>query len=98
MSAKDLTTREWINALIEPGHLLVWALRCKCDNADIPKYCSVTGTERLNRSDGYLTHRVDYVKVNLETVFCKGQIFAPLLHQSRLRDEAFGKFWVAFSS
>ncbi|CAK41588.1 uncharacterized protein An13g01890 [Aspergillus niger] len=67
MSAKDLTTREWINALIEPGHLLVWALRY-------------------------------YVKVNLETVFCKGQIFAPLLHQSRLRDEAFGKFWVAFSN
>ncbi|PWY84293.1 EstA precursor [Aspergillus eucalypticola CBS 122712] len=67
MAAKDLTTREWINALIEPGYLLVWALRY-------------------------------YVKVNLETVFCKGQILAPLLHQSRLRDEAFGKFWVAFST
>jgi hypothetical protein len=31
-------------------------------------------------------------------VFKRGQVLAPLLQTSKLRDEAFGKFWVAFSS
>ncbi|KAE8373596.1 S-adenosyl-L-methionine-dependent methyltransferase [Aspergillus bertholletiae] len=39
-----------------------------------------------------------YVKVNLEVVFQRGQILAPILQSGRLRDEAFGRFWVAFST
>ncbi|KAG2416173.1 hypothetical protein HFD88_007366 [Aspergillus terreus] len=39
-----------------------------------------------------------YVRVNLDAVFKRGQVLAPLLQTSKLRDEAFGKFWVAFST
>ncbi|PLN79806.1 S-adenosyl-L-methionine-dependent methyltransferase [Aspergillus taichungensis] len=39
-----------------------------------------------------------YVRVNLEAVFKKGQLLAPILQTGRLRDEAFGRFWIAFSS
>ncbi|KAE8359308.1 S-adenosyl-L-methionine-dependent methyltransferase [Aspergillus caelatus] len=39
-----------------------------------------------------------HVKVNLEAVFKRGQILAPLLQSGRLRDEAFGRFWVSFSN
>ncbi|KAB8272638.1 S-adenosyl-L-methionine-dependent methyltransferase [Aspergillus minisclerotigenes] len=39
-----------------------------------------------------------HVKVNLEAVFKRGQILAPLLQPGRLRDEAFGRFWVSFSN
>ncbi|KAA8641812.1 class I SAM-dependent methyltransferase [Aspergillus tanneri] len=66
-SISEPTTREWIDSLVAPGMLLVWAMSY-------------------------------YVKVNLEAVFKRGQVLAPLLQASRLRDEAFGKFWVQFSS
>ncbi|KAH8433248.1 class I SAM-dependent methyltransferase [Aspergillus melleus] len=39
-----------------------------------------------------------YVKTSLAAVFQRGQILAPLLETRRLRDEAFGKFWIKFSS
>ncbi|PLB33201.1 class I SAM-dependent methyltransferase [Aspergillus candidus] len=39
-----------------------------------------------------------YIRVNLEAVFKKGQLLAPILQTGRLRDEAFGRFWIAFSS
>ncbi|PKY06192.1 S-adenosyl-L-methionine-dependent methyltransferase [Aspergillus campestris IBT 28561] len=39
-----------------------------------------------------------YARVNLEAVFKKGQLLAPILQTGRLRDEAFGRFWIAFSS
>ncbi|RLL93738.1 hypothetical protein CFD26_100038, partial [Aspergillus turcosus] len=39
-----------------------------------------------------------YTKVCLEAVFHRGQVLAPLLQTSKLRDEAFGRFWVDFSS
>ncbi|KAI9036502.1 class I SAM-dependent methyltransferase [Aspergillus affinis] len=39
-----------------------------------------------------------YAKTSLAAVFQRGQILAPLLETRRLRDEAFGKFWVEFSS
>ncbi|KAB8262389.1 S-adenosyl-L-methionine-dependent methyltransferase [Aspergillus pseudonomiae] len=39
-----------------------------------------------------------HIKVNLEAVFKRGQILAPLLQSGRLRDEAFGRFWVSFSN
>ncbi|THC94032.1 hypothetical protein EYZ11_006474 [Aspergillus tanneri] len=65
-SISEPTTREWIDSLVAPGMLLVWAMSY-------------------------------YVKVNLEAVFKRGQVLAPLLQASRLRDEAFGKFWVQFS-
>ncbi|RAL03185.1 EstA precursor [Aspergillus ibericus CBS 121593] len=66
MSVRDLTTKQWISSLFEPGQILLWAFK-------------------------------SYVKVNVETVL-RGQILAPLLHPSRLRDEAFGRFWVTFST
>ncbi|OOF90254.1 hypothetical protein ASPCADRAFT_135320 [Aspergillus carbonarius ITEM 5010] len=66
MSGRDLTTKQWISSLMEPGQILLWAFK-------------------------------SYIKVNVETIL-RGQIFAPLLHSSRLRDEAFGRFWVAFST
>jgi hypothetical protein len=39
----------------------------------------------------------DYIKVDFEAVFKRGQILAPYLQARKLRDEAFGRFWVAFS-
>ncbi|KAL4890333.1 S-adenosyl-L-methionine-dependent methyltransferase [Aspergillus ambiguus] len=39
-----------------------------------------------------------YARVNFETVFQRRQLLAPLLQTSKLRDEAFGRFWVAFST
>ncbi|KAL5337130.1 hypothetical protein BJX70DRAFT_399937 [Aspergillus crustosus] len=38
-----------------------------------------------------------YIKVNARTIL-QGNILAPFLHAQRLRDEAFGEFWIAFSS
>ncbi|KAJ5319214.1 hypothetical protein MYU51_013629 [Penicillium brevicompactum] len=38
-----------------------------------------------------------YVKVFTKTIF-KGQILAPISQTSKLRDEAFGSFWIEFSS
>ncbi|KAL4884097.1 S-adenosyl-L-methionine-dependent methyltransferase [Aspergillus karnatakaensis] len=38
-----------------------------------------------------------YIKVNLRAI-SQGKILAPILEAHRLRDEAFGEFWVAFSS
>ncbi|RAL13916.1 class I SAM-dependent methyltransferase [Aspergillus homomorphus CBS 101889] len=38
-----------------------------------------------------------YLHVSFEAVFHEGRILAPLLDTQRLRDEAFGRFWVAFS-
>lgn len=45
-----------------------------------------------------LTSSTDYIRVCAEAVFKKGEIFAPILQIDRLRDEAFGRFWVEFSS
>ncbi|KAJ5221981.1 S-adenosyl-L-methionine-dependent methyltransferase [Penicillium citrinum] len=39
-----------------------------------------------------------YIRVCKETIFTKGDILAPLLQVQRLRDEAFGRFWVEFST
>ncbi|CAI7645314.1 unnamed protein product [Penicillium pancosmium] len=39
-----------------------------------------------------------YIRVCAEAVFKKGEIFAPILQIHRLRDEAFGRFWVEFST
>ncbi|CAL5871945.1 uncharacterized protein PFLUO_LOCUS6202 [Penicillium psychrofluorescens] len=39
-----------------------------------------------------------YFRVCTEAVFQKGQVLAPLLQTGRLRDEAFGRFWIEFSS
>ncbi|GFF70768.1 anucleate primary sterigmata protein A [Aspergillus udagawae] len=39
-----------------------------------------------------------YTKVCFEAVFHRGEVLAPLLQISKLRDEAFGRFWVDFSS
>ncbi|KAF9894086.1 hypothetical protein FE257_009059 [Aspergillus nanangensis] len=39
-----------------------------------------------------------YVRENVDAVFRRGQVLAPLLQTTKLRDEAFGKFWVAFST
>ncbi|KAL2835521.1 S-adenosyl-L-methionine-dependent methyltransferase [Aspergillus pseudoustus] len=38
-----------------------------------------------------------YIDSNLKAVL-RGQLLAPILRSQELRDEAFGKFWVAFSS
>ncbi|PWY77310.1 EstA precursor [Aspergillus sclerotioniger CBS 115572] len=66
MPTRDLTTQQWINSLMEPGQILLWAFK-------------------------------SYITVNAESIL-NGQILAPLLYTSRLRDEAFGRFWVAFST
>ncbi|KAJ5786347.1 uncharacterized protein N7503_011559 [Penicillium pulvis] len=39
-----------------------------------------------------------YLRVCKEAVFTRGQVFAPIFQTTRLRDEAFGKFWVEFSA
>ncbi|KAJ5089179.1 S-adenosyl-L-methionine-dependent methyltransferase [Penicillium argentinense] len=39
-----------------------------------------------------------YIRVCVEAVFQKGEILAPILATRRLRDEAFGRFWVEFST
>ncbi|PYH94394.1 phospholipid methyltransferase [Aspergillus ellipticus CBS 707.79] len=67
MTAGKPTTKEWVQSLMEPGQLLLWAMG-------------------------------NYIKVNIETVFLKGQILAPLLQSGRLRDEAFSRFWIKFST
>ncbi|KAJ5637195.1 hypothetical protein N7490_007074 [Penicillium lividum] len=38
-----------------------------------------------------------YLRVCKEAVFTKGQVFAPIFQTTKLRDEAFGKFWVEFT-
>ncbi|KAL4863267.1 hypothetical protein BDV12DRAFT_30501 [Aspergillus spectabilis] len=38
-----------------------------------------------------------YVKANIRAIL-QGHILAPILDAQRLRDEAFGEFWIAFSS
>ncbi|RHZ46249.1 putative nuclear migration protein (ApsA) [Aspergillus thermomutatus] len=38
-----------------------------------------------------------YPKVCFDAVFRRGEVLAPLLQTSKLRDEAFGRFWVDFS-
>ncbi|KAF3027378.1 hypothetical protein E8E15_007884 [Penicillium rubens] len=39
-----------------------------------------------------------YVRVCAEAVFKNGQVFAPITQTRRLRDEAFGRFWIEFST
>jgi hypothetical protein len=39
----------------------------------------------------------DYPRVYFEAVFQRGEVLAPVLQTSKLRDEAFGRFWVDFS-
>ncbi|KAJ5958615.1 uncharacterized protein N7479_005765 [Penicillium vulpinum] len=39
-----------------------------------------------------------YLRVCAEAVFKNGQLFAPITQTQRLRDEAFGKFWIDFTS
>lgn len=43
-----------------------------------------------------LLTRPDYIDANIKAIL-RGQILAPILNAQQLRDEAFGKFWVAFS-
>ncbi|KAJ5223461.1 hypothetical protein N7468_008003 [Penicillium chermesinum] len=38
-----------------------------------------------------------YYRVCSEAVFQKGQVLAPIFQTSKLRDEAFGRFWIEFS-
>ncbi|TQB71156.1 hypothetical protein MPDQ_007746 [Monascus purpureus] len=38
-----------------------------------------------------------YVVTCYETVFKRGQILAPILQSSRVRDDAFGRFWTEFT-
>ncbi|KAL3495931.1 S-adenosyl-L-methionine-dependent methyltransferase [Aspergillus germanicus] len=38
-----------------------------------------------------------YIETNLKAIL-RGQVLAPVLRSQELRDEAFGRFWVAFSS
>ncbi|KAL5002788.1 S-adenosyl-L-methionine-dependent methyltransferase [Aspergillus recurvatus] len=66
MARDDLTTRQWLLALLEPAKILTWAMSY-------------------------------YVDTNIKAVL-SGHFLAPLLNAHQLRDEAFGKFWVAFSS
>lgn len=40
----------------------------------------------------------DYWTVCYETIFKRGQLLAPILQSSRIRDEAFGRFWVAITA
>lgn len=39
----------------------------------------------------------DYIRVCAEAVFKNGQLFAPFTQTRRLRDEAFGRFWIEFT-
>ncbi|KAJ5562636.1 hypothetical protein N7461_001397 [Penicillium sp. DV-2018c] len=39
-----------------------------------------------------------YIRVCSEAVFQKGQLFAPITQTRRLRDEAFGRFWIEFTT
>ncbi|KAJ5688968.1 hypothetical protein N7462_003360 [Penicillium macrosclerotiorum] len=39
-----------------------------------------------------------YIRACTEAVFQRGQVLAPLTQTHRLRDEAFGRFWIAFSA
>ncbi|KAJ5451126.1 hypothetical protein N7491_000308 [Penicillium cf. griseofulvum] len=39
-----------------------------------------------------------YFRVCAEAVFKHGQLFAPITQTQRLRDEAFGRFWIDFTS
>ncbi|KAL4981179.1 hypothetical protein BDW66DRAFT_164078 [Aspergillus desertorum] len=66
MAKDDLTTRQWLLALLEPAKILTWAMSY-------------------------------YVDTNIKAIL-SGRILAPLLNAHQLRDDAFGKFWVAFSS
>lgn len=45
----------------------------------------------------FLGENLDYVIVCLEAVFKRGDVLAPVLRVGRLRDEAFGRFWLKFS-
>ncbi|KAJ5836545.1 hypothetical protein N7447_002571 [Penicillium robsamsonii] len=38
-----------------------------------------------------------YIRVCAEAVFKNGQLFAPITQTRRLRDEAFGRFWIDFT-
>lgn len=39
----------------------------------------------------------DYAIVVTETIFRRGQILAPIVRSSQVRDEAFGRFWIEFA-
>ncbi|KAL4817082.1 S-adenosyl-L-methionine-dependent methyltransferase [Aspergillus spinulosporus] len=66
MARDDLTTRQWLLALLEPAKILTWAMSY-------------------------------YVGANFQAVL-SGRLLAPFMNAHQLRDEAFGKFWIAFSS
>ncbi|KAJ5404211.1 phospholipid methyltransferase [Penicillium cosmopolitanum] len=72
------STKEWIQSLVEPGLLLFWAMSCI-----IPK--PILHRTRQDMADVV----TDYVRVNFEAVFKRGQVLAPFLQTSKLRDEAF---------
>ncbi|KAI7969482.1 hypothetical protein EIK77_005112 [Talaromyces pinophilus] len=44
-----------------------------------------------------LTITTDYAIVVSETIFRRGQLLAPILRSSQVRDEAFGRFWIEFA-
>ncbi|KAL4806106.1 S-adenosyl-L-methionine-dependent methyltransferase [Aspergillus unguis] len=66
MAPQDLTTTQWLKALLEPGYILASAMSY-------------------------------YIQANISAIL-SGRILAPVLSYQALRDEAFGRFWVAFSS
>ncbi|KAG0156017.1 hypothetical protein PDIDSM_3193 [Penicillium digitatum] len=39
-----------------------------------------------------------YIRICAEAVFKNGQLFAPITQTRRLRDEAFGRFWIEFTT
>ncbi|PGH05260.1 hypothetical protein AJ80_08368 [Polytolypa hystricis UAMH7299] len=45
----------------------------------------------------YASASYHFISVLLETVFKRGELLAPFLRMSKIRDEAFSKFWIKFS-
>ena len=50
----------------------------------------------VSKEEKDLLTRTDYIDANIKAIL-RGHILAPILNAQQLRDEAFGKFWVAFS-
>ncbi|KAJ9317384.1 hypothetical protein DTO271D3_2205 [Paecilomyces variotii] len=40
----------------------------------------------------------EYFRICLEAVFLRGELFSPIFRTAKLRDEAFGRFWLKFSA
>ncbi|KAJ5272580.1 hypothetical protein N7478_007705 [Penicillium angulare] len=75
--------KQQLMGMLEPGQLMLWSLSRKF-NSEQASY-------------DYLGFATDYLRVCKEAVI-NGEIFAPIFQISKLRDVAFGRFWVEFSS